>query len=150
PLVNEKFQDALPLVPGVVRGPDGLLNLKGARASQSLLTVNSANVSDPVTGESGINLPLEAVQSVEVLSNPYSPEYGEFTGAVTAVQTKSGSEKFTFDAQSFFPRVRRRGGSFVGIEAFTPRVTFSGPLIQNKLKFMQSFEYRYVRTPVDN
>src|SRR5215813_14396129 len=93
PLVNEKFQDALPLVPGVVRGPDGLLNLKGARASQSLMTVNSANVSDPVTGESGFNLPLEAVQSVEVLTNPYSPEYGEFTGAVTAVQTKSGSDK---------------------------------------------------------
>jgi len=42
PLVNERFQDALPLVPGVVRGPDGLLNVKGARASQSGLTVNSA------------------------------------------------------------------------------------------------------------
>src|SRR5262249_1951433 len=79
PLSNERFQDAIPLVPGVVRGPDGLLNVKGARASQSLMTVNSANVSDPVTGESGFNLPLEAVQSVEVLTNPYSPEYGEFT-----------------------------------------------------------------------
>src|SRR5215831_4685727 len=38
PLVNERFQDALPLIPGVVRGPDGLLNVKGARASQSGLT----------------------------------------------------------------------------------------------------------------
>jgi len=150
PLADERFQDAIPLVPGVVRGPDGLLNLKGARASQSLMTVNSANVSDPVTGESGFNLPLEAVQSVEVLTNPYSPEYGEFTGAVTAVQTKSGSDKFNADAQSFFPRFRRRGGSFVGVAAFTPRVTFSGPLIKDKLRFMQSFEYRYVRTPVEN
>src|SRR5207302_6969647 len=35
PLVNERFQDALPLIPGVVRGPDGLLNVKGSRASQS-------------------------------------------------------------------------------------------------------------------
>src|SRR6266498_2372520 len=35
PLVNEQFQDAIPLVPGVVRGPDGMLNLKGARSSQS-------------------------------------------------------------------------------------------------------------------
>ncbi len=150
PLVNEQFQDAIPLVPGVVRGPDGQLNLKGARASQSGFLVNSASVTDPVTGESAINLPLEAVQSVEVVSNPYAAEYGQFTGAVTTVQTKSGSDKFNIDAQSFFPRVRRRGGSFVGIAAFTPRVTFSGPIIKDKLKFMQSFEYRFVRTPVEN
>ena len=150
PLVNERFQDALPLVPGVVRGPDGLLNVKGARASQSGLTVNSANVTDPVTGEYAINLPIEAIQSVEVLTNPYSPEYGEFTGAVTAVQTRSGSEKFVGNAQSIFPRFRRRGGSFVGIEAFTPRVTFSGPVHGDKLTFIQSFEYRFVRTPIEN
>ncbi len=150
PLVNERFQDALPLVPGVIRGPDGLLNMKGARTSQSGVTVNSANVKDPVTGDSAINLPLEAIQSVEVLTNPYAPEYGQFTGAVTAVQTRSGGEKFAVNAQSFFPRVRRRGGSFVGIAAFTPRVTFSGPIYKDKLKSFQSFEYRFVRTPVEN
>src|SRR5262245_17778995 len=44
PLVNERFQDAIPLVPGVVRGPDGMLNLNGARSSQSGMIVNSANV----------------------------------------------------------------------------------------------------------
>jgi len=150
PLVNERFDDALPLVPGVIRGPDGLLNVKGARASQSGLTVNSANVTDPVTGEFGINLPLEAIQSVEVLTNPYAPEYGEFTGAVTAVQTKSGSDKFNVQLQSISPRPRRRGGAFAGIEAFTPRVTFSGPLVKDKLKFIQSFEYRFVRTPIES
>jgi len=150
PLVNEQFQDAIPLVPGVVRGPDGLLNLKGARASQSGVLVNSANVTDPVTGESAINLPLEAVQSVEVVANPYAAEYGQFTGAVTTVQTKSGSDKFIVDGESFFPRPRRRDGAFVGIGAFTPRVTFSGPIIKDKLKFMQSFQYRFVRTPVEN
>jgi hypothetical protein len=150
PLVNERFQDAIPLVPGVVRGPDGMLNLKGARSSQSGMIVNSANATDPVTGESAINLPIEAVQSVEVLTNPYAAEYGEFTSGVTSVQTRSGSDKFQANATSFFPRPRRRGGSFVGVEAFTPRVTFSGPLMKDKLKFFQSIEYRYVRMPVDN
>src|SRR5258706_1149532 len=150
PLVNERFQDAIPLVPGVVRGPDGRLNLKGARSSQSGMIVNSASVTDPVTGESSINLPIEAVQSVEVLTNPYSAEYGQFTGAVTSVQTRSGSDKFQANATSFFQSPRRRGGSFVGVAAFTPRVTFSGPLMKDKLKFFQSFEYRYVRTPVEN
>lgn len=150
PMVNEQFQDAIPLVPGVVRGPDGLLNLQGARSSQSGMIVNSTNVTDPVTGESAINLPLEAVQSVEVLTNPYAAEYGEFTSGVTSVQTRSGSDKFHANATSLFPRLRRRGGSFVGIGAFTPRVTFSGPVIKDKLKFFQSFEYRFIRTPVEN
>lgn len=150
PLVNERFEDALPLVPGVVRGPDGLLNVKGARASQSGITVNSANVTDPVTGEFAINLPIEAIQSVEVLTNPYAPEYGQFTGAMTKVETRSGSEKFNVQGDSFLPRLRRRGGSFVGIAAFTPRVAFSGPLVRDKLKFFQSFEYRFIRTPVEN
>ena len=146
----QRFQDALPLVPGVVRGPDGLLNMKGARANQSGLTVNSATVTDPVTGEGAINLPIEAIQSVEVVADPYAPEYGQFTGAVTAVQTKSGGEKFAVNAQSIVPRLRRRGGHIVGIGSFTPRVTFSGPIIKDKLKFMQSFEYRFIRTPVEN
>ncbi len=150
PLVSERFEDALPLVPGVVRGPDGLLNVKGSRASQSGLTVNSANVTDPVTGEFAINLPIEAIQSVQVLTNPYAPEYGKFTGAVTAIETRPGTDKFDVQVQSFFPRFRRRGGHTAGVEAFTPRVTLSGPLKKNKLWFIQSFEYRFVRTPIEN
>ena len=50
PNVNERFETLLPLVPGVVRGPDGHINLKGARSTQSGALVNSANVTDPATG----------------------------------------------------------------------------------------------------
>jgi hypothetical protein len=31
----DRFDSLLPLIPGVVRGPDGLINMKGARASQA-------------------------------------------------------------------------------------------------------------------
>jgi len=150
PLPNEQLLDALPLVPGVVRGPDGQIDMNGARASQSSMTVNSANVTDPVTGQFAFNLPIEAVESVQVLTNPYAAEYGKFTGGVTAVATRSGTDKFNVEAQSFFPRFRRRGGKWTGVEGFTPRLAFSGPLKTNKLWFMQSFEYRFVRTPVES
>jgi carboxypeptidase family protein len=33
PIASERFQDALPLIPGVVRGPDGLLNISGTRSN---------------------------------------------------------------------------------------------------------------------
>ena len=150
PLPNEQLLDALPLVPGVVRGPDGQIDMNGARASQSSMTVNSANVTDPVTGQFAFNLPIEAVESVQVLTNPYAAEYGKFTGGVTAVATRSGTDKFTVQAQSFFPRLRRRGNKWSGVESFTPRLAFSGPIKKNKLWFMQSFEYRFVRTSVES
>src|SRR5689334_7155913 len=39
-LPNDRFEEALPLLPGIVRGPDGLLNMNGTRADQSAVTLN--------------------------------------------------------------------------------------------------------------
>lgn len=148
PLRSEQFTDAIPLLPGVVRGLDAQLNIKGARASQSGLVVNSANVTDPVTGEYGFNLPVEVVQNVRVLTNPYDAEYGKFTGAVTAVETRSGQNNFKIQVQNFFPRARVRDGVIAGIASFTPRVILSGPIKKGRLYFQQSLEYRFNRTRV--
>ncbi|MBV9925804.1 MAG: TonB-dependent receptor [Acidobacteria bacterium] len=150
PLRNERFTDALPLVPGVVRGPDGQINVKGGRSSQSGMTVNSSNVTDPVTGEYAINLPVEAVESVRVITNPYAAEYGNFTAGVTEVETRSGADKWQLQFQNFFPRLRRNDGHVAGIESMTPRLAFGGPVVKGKLSFFQSFEYRFVRTPVES
>lgn len=148
PLANERFTDAIPLLPGVVRGPDGLLNIKGARPAQTGLLVNSVNVTDPVTGEYGYNLPIDVVQSVEVLANPYDAQYGKLTGAVTAIQTRSGTDRLKAQVHNFLPRFRRRQGGIRGVEAATPRLGFSGPLKRGKAYFVQSFEYRFIRTRV--
>jgi hypothetical protein len=66
PIASERFQDALPLIPGVVRGPDGLLNISGTRSNQSALMFNNADGTDPVTGEDAIELPIDAVSTVQV------------------------------------------------------------------------------------
>ena len=150
PLAREKFQDALPLLPGVVRGPDGMLNVKGSRANQSGVLVSSLNATDPVTGNSAIDLPLEAVELVQVYSNPYSSEYGRFTGAVTAIETRSGSNEFRYLLTNVLPRPRLRDGKIYGIGATTPRIAVGGPLIKDKLFFFQSFEYRFIRTEVQS
>jgi hypothetical protein len=149
PNIDEHFQSLLPLVPGVVRGPNGLINMKGAHASENGSLVNSSDVTDPATGETAINIPIDVVSSVQVLSTPYDPEYGKFTGALSNVETKPGDfDKFRVSAQNFLPRLRRLGGSVMGIAAFTPRVTFSGPIVKDRVAFTQSFEYRYERDQV--
>ena len=143
PNVNERFESSLPLIPGVVRGPDGHVNLKGTRSTQSGALVNSANVTDPVTGSPAINLPIDVVASVQVISNPYDPEYGKFTGAVSTVATKTSDyEKFHFSIQNFVPRLRDQDGS---IRASTPQrqgdLHRAAP--QGQIAITQSFEYRY-------
>ena len=151
PNINERFEDVLPLVPGVVRGPDGVINMKGARSSQNGSLVNNADVSDPVTGASAINLPIDVVSSVQVLSTPYDPAYSRFTGAVSNVETRTGNfNKFRMTAQNLLPRPRVRDGEWLGLEAVTPRVTFTGPVFKDRIALTQSLEYRYVRTPVNS
>ncbi|MFQ5663399.1 MAG: carboxypeptidase regulatory-like domain-containing protein, partial [Terriglobia bacterium] len=148
PLASERFLEALPLVPGVVRGPDGLLKVKGARSTQTGWLVNSANITDPVTGEQAINLPIDVIQKIDVLPNPYAAEYGKFAGAVTAIETTPATTKFKFRLDNFLPRFRRRAGSYRGVESATPRLTLSGPIVKGKLAFLQSFEYRLNRLPI--
>ena len=58
PLVEQKFKAALPLVPGVVRTPDGKLSIKGTVETQGLLLVNGAEAVDPVTGSMGPDDPV--------------------------------------------------------------------------------------------
>lgn len=151
PNTNERFETLLPLIPGVVRGPDGRINMKGARNTQSGALVNSANVTDPASGGPAINLPIDVVSSVQVVSNPFDPQYGRFTGALSSVETKTADyDKFHFSIQNVVPRLRDRAGTIAGIGAATPRVTFTGPLVRNRAAFMQSFEYRFIRTPVNS
>ena len=151
PNKDDRIDALLPLIPGVVRGPDGLINMKGARASQGGSLVNSANVTDPVTGAAAMRLPIDVVESVKVIADPYDPEYGRLTGAVASVETATGDyDAYHLTVQNLLVRPRRRDGDYVGIEAATPRFTVTGPLIKKKIAFTQSFEYRFIRTPVDS
>jgi len=151
PNSDQRFETLLPLVPGVVRGPDGRINMKGVRNTQSGALVNSANVTDPASGGIAINLPIDVVSSVQVVSNPFDPQYGRFTGALSKVETKTGDyEKPHFSIQNVVPRWRDRGGTIAGLGAATPRLTFTGPLVPHRLALTQSFEYRFIRTPVNS
>jgi hypothetical protein len=148
PLIDQRFQDALPLLPGIVRGPDGTLNIKGTRPTQSGILVSSLNVTDPVTGNPAIELPLEAVDVINVYSNPYSAEFGKFTGAVTTIETRSGSNKWRYLLTGLLPRPRLRDSKIYGIGSVSPRLAIGGPIKRDKLFFFQSLEYRFIRNEV--
>src|SRR6204780_5706097 len=69
---EEKIDSLLPLIPGVVRGPDGRINMKGAQATQAGWLVNSTNVTDPATGGQAISWRINGASSVKVFSICYN------------------------------------------------------------------------------
>ena len=151
PNVDDRAESILPTLPGVVRGPDGRINMKGARNTQSGALVNSVNATDPATGSPGFAVPIDVVSSVQVISNPYDPQYGKLTGAVSTLGTKTGDfEKWRCSIHNFLPRARVRDNTVFGLGAATPRTTCTGPIWGDHIAFTQSLEYRFVRTPVNS
>lgn len=143
PLRAENYQSALLLTPGVVRDTNGADHLKGARSGQSSYTVNGVDVTDPVSGNLAFEIPLEAAAAVQVEENPYSAEFGRLAGAATTLETKGGDNKFKLSATRFFPAFHNFFGG--AVDSFRPRVTLSGPIIRDRVLFLQSFEYRLSR-----
>jgi len=144
PLRTETYQASISLTPGVIRDGNGNDYLKGTRAGQSAYTVNGADVTDPGTGKPAFEIPLEAAASVQIQENPYSAEFGRFSGGVTNLQTKGGTDKFKISAVRFFPTFRNNFSSTV--DSFRPRLTLSGPIVQKRFYYLQSFEYRFTRS----
>ena len=146
PKANRSIEDVMPLSPGVLRGRAGEINMNGVRATQSGSQLNNIDVTDPVSRISEMTLPLSVVSSVEVLSSPYDAQYGGFAGALSTVETTpADASEFHFELQNFTPRIRRRAGRVVGIESSTPRLTLNIPLISNRVAWLHSTEYQYVR-----
>jgi hypothetical protein len=147
--LNQDFQDALPMLPGVVRGIDGLIRIKGGRTNQANTLVNSVSVTDPFTGQAALSLPAVAIRSVQVLSNPFSSEYGQFASGVVDVDTRGGTDEWKWLFEDPVPRFRWIDGSTHGVESATPHLTFAGPLKKGRVHIFQAMGYGYdtVRVP---
>ena len=146
--LNDDFQEALPLLPGVMRGPDGLIRIKGSNANQTNALINNASIGDPFTGLPALRLPTAAVESMRVLSNPFSAEYGGFSSGVIEVNTRGGTDEWKWLFEDPVPRFRWIDGSTHGIESLTPHLAFSGPIERGKLYVLQSLCVGYDTTRV--
>ncbi len=133
--------DVLPMIPGVVRKPGGELQISGSGEHRSALIVNSADVTDPATGQFGLTVPMDSVETVQVFQTPFLAEYGKFSAGVVSVETKRGGDKWKWDLNDPFPEFRIRSWHLRGLRDATPRINFEGPLIPGKLYLSEGAEY---------
>ena len=147
PTPTQHVREALPLLPSVVRGPDGLLRIDGVRPHDSPLLIDGFNVTDPATGVSSIDLPVESVRSVGVLRDPMTVTFGRALGSLTSIETRGGGDSFEAGVQGFIPRPRLTGGGFGRLEGFSPRAYAAGRA-SRAVRYFASAEFDFDRIPV--
>ena len=145
PIRDNSVLSALKLLAGIVDGPGGV-SIKGGRSNQSGLQIGMATLTDTSTGAPLFKLPADAIDSVEVLPNPYAVEFGRFSSGLTVVNTKRAGDSwrvllntpdFSFRADHASP------WKLTGIESFGPRIGVGGPLVKGRLFLEQSAQFRY-------
>ena len=141
PLRPSTVIDELPLVPGVIRTPDGRVQVSGLDEVHSSLLINAVNVNDPATGNFGLSIPVDSVDLLKVMQSPYLAQYGSFTAGVVSAETRPGGNKWEYSLNDPLPDFRIRSGHLEGLRDASPRLNLSGPLIRNRLFFAEGSEY---------
>jgi len=135
------LRNALTVLPGVIQDPAGGLHFDGGAENQVQYMLNGFNLSDPLTGTFSSHLPIDGVQSVDFLNGRYSPEYGKGSSGALAIRTESGDDTWRYSGTNFIPGLDTSGGLHLG--AYTPRVTFSGPIVKDRAWFSDTVDGNY-------
>ena len=91
PLRPNTLVDALPLIPGVIRTPDGRVQVAGLDEEHSSLLINSVSVNGPATGNFGLSVPIDSVDILKVMQSPFLAQYGNFTAGIVSAETLRGA-----------------------------------------------------------
>jgi outer membrane receptor for ferrienterochelin and colicin len=119
---------------------------KGSGANAYLL--NGVDISDAATGATWVNPNYDSIEEIQVVGIGASAEYGNFSGAVLNVITKTGSNAVHGGLSSYFANKSFYGDNSGGILDLKPQIVkvnsessayVGGPLIKEKLFFLRGY-----------
>jgi Carboxypeptidase regulatory-like domain/TonB dependent receptor len=143
--------------PTIGPAPNSGLDISGARGRGNMVSVDGANAVDNSVNGIRSTVSQEAVQEFQMILSNYNAEYGQATGGVVNIVTKSGSNDFHGDAFGYL-----RNKSFQARNPFSFQVdpttgnldpikqaytraqaglTFGGPIKKDKTFYFFSYEY---------
>jgi hypothetical protein len=138
---SRDIRNILPFNPGVVADGSGQVHVAGSETWETLDEIDGFDVRSPVHGVLSMRVSPDAVRTIDTESTRYPVEFGRATGGVIAFYTRTGDNKFRFNATNFIPSFRNLNG--IRFDKFVPRFTFSGPLIQDRAWFYDGLEVEY-------
>lgn len=144
------YQSALRLLASVLTLPGGI-SIRGGRPDQASVQIGAGTLIDPSTGLAPLKLPADAIDSVQVLANPYAVEFGRFSSGLVVIQTRRAGDRWKIRLNDLDPNFRTKRYNdlkIVGLQEFAPRVEFGGPLVGQRVFFEQTAQFRYLTTDV--
>ena len=151
PIASHDFQQFLAIAPGV----NGTTRIGGG--GQDNYTIDGVSAMD--TGNNGLraglNLPVDAVAEVKLLTSGAPAEYGRSSGMQVSAVTRSGTNQFQWSLFNYLRNSALNSNSWANAQNGSPKpvsrqldlgYTLSGPVGKpggnNKLFFFYSHEYR--------
>ena len=165
PLTSRRYQQIMTLFPGVSNDQGFTLaqyHVNGSRVTQNGYRLDGANINDFVTGTFGLNVNQNSIERFELNTSGYQAEYGEHSGGIANVITKSGTNEFELlysgfyrgdswgaDLNNFDELMAISDGDVNAGNNNNPRpetqqwqeISFTGPIKKNKVWFATSFQY---------
>jgi len=154
PTAARSFRDLAKFVPSITsvdlnttnaRGP-GYPSIRGEGQYGDNYLIDGLTVRDPATKTPGTPMSFEAMEEVQIITDGFSPEYGQALGGSINVITKSGSNQiggevaylYRSDSTSarFLPTFLNTPAEF---DRTQPFANIGGPLIKDKLWYFASW-----------
>jgi len=124
----------------------GNASVYGSSTSDNSYLIDGMNTTDPVTGTFGTNFNYDAIQEVSFQTGGFEAEFGQATGGIINLVTKSGGNDFSgsldirYRDQDFTESGKHfdRDEQESSFEDYS--VTLGGPILRDKLWFFVSGE----------
>lgn len=152
PTNGRDYLDLLQIVPGVVidrrsPGSDNANPVLGERSGNNNFLIDGQPNKDTVNGGPGSQFNQESIAEFQVLTTGYKAEFGQASGAIVNVITKSGGNQFHGVGSFFYRNDAFDSSNSLTAGADAPPLTrydysfaLGGPIIKDKVFFFGSSE----------
>ena len=135
------YRNVLNFIPGVIQDQSGQPHVAGAQTYQTVTLLDGFNVTQPANGQLVVRVSTDAFRSIQVEPSREPAEAGKGSGGLLMLNTGIGDDHFRFFATDFIPSIQnKRGWRF---NQFLPHLTFSGPVVKQRIWFYNAFEGDY-------
>jgi len=162
PAQNRTIVDVVKFTPGAAgiradtrRGTstEGQPSFRGAGAEGNNWIIDGLSVSGVRLKDSGIKLNFDSLEEIQIISDPFSPEYGSAYGGIVNMVTKSGSNRFHGEASLLLENKHLQAARESQLSVVSEPDAFSntdaylnlgGPIVKDILWFFLSENYQTV------
>jgi len=132
----------------------GQFSINGQREDANGFSLNGANVQEGIGQQAGIIPNLDSIAEFRILTSNADAEYGNFSGGLINVVTKSGGNAFHGSAFEFLRNTDLDAKSYFSTERSVFQQnqyggTLGGPIKQNKLFFFADYQGQHTKQGQD-